>query len=333
MGTSPFAADILRILYEWTTRRPEAELRAVYSQPDRPSGRGYKLMPPPVKTLAEKLDLPIFQPVNFKGEAERETLRALKPDVLAVASYGLILPQAVLDMAPAGPLNVHASLLPRYRGAAPIERALMNGDEESGVTLMRMEAGLDTGPMLAARSLPISPDDTAGDLHKKLAALGGAMLAETLEAMLDGQTPKAVPQDNGKASYAPKVTRADGLLDWTMPAAAVHARLRGVTPRPGGKTVFDLSGKTLEARLTPGRFGAGFAAPFSSFGTAEKPAPGAVLGLRGGALAIACGDAAYLVPELCPASRKPMPAAAFWNGYMKGAAAPRALSPGSRDGE
>ena len=331
MGTSPFAADILLRLHRFAAETAGVELVCAYCQPDRPAGRGHKLVAPPVKELAETLGLPVAQPLHFREEADRAALRALEPDVLAVAAYGLILPQAVLDMPTIGPFNVHASLLPRLRGAAPIERAVMEGDMQTGVTIMRMEAGLDTGPILAQRALAIGLDDTGGDLHRELAQLGGDLLVDVLAGYLTGNPPVSVAQNECRATHAAKLTRADGDIDWRLPVREVHARLRGVTPRPGGRAVFDLDGRSLIAKLTPGRFGRDFAVPFSTLNLADDaaPEPGSVLGLCRDCLAIACADAAYLVPELCPAGKKAMPASAFWNGYLRGVRTARALPPGS----
>ena len=331
MGTSPFAADILRRLHRFAAETAGVDLVGVYCQPDRPAGRGHKLVAPPVKELAATLGLPVAQPLHFRNEEDRAALRALQPDVLAVAAYGLILPQAVLDIPSIGPFNVHASLLPRLRGAAPIERAVMQGDVQTGVTIMRMEAGLDTGPMLAQKALAIGLDDTGGDLHKELALLGGDLLVDVLADYLAGNPPAPVGQNACRATYAAKLTREDGDIDWQMPVREVHARLRGVTPRPGGRAVFELDGRTLAVKLTPGRFGRDFAVPFSTLNLADGTAPGTILGLHRGCLAIACADAAYLLPELCPAGKKAMPAGAFWNGYLRGVSTARALPGGQPD--
>ena len=328
MGTSPFAADILRRLHRFASETAGVELVSAYCQPDRPAGRGHRLVAPPVRELAESLGLPVAQPLHFREEADRAALRALEPDVLAVAAYGLILPQAVLDIPAIGPFNVHASLLPRLRGAAPIERSVMEGDVQTGVTIMRMEAGLDTGPILAQKALAIGLDDTGGDLHRELAQLGGDLLVDVLKDCLAGNPPVPVAQNPCRATYAAKLTRQDGDIDWRLPVREVHARLRGVTPRPGGRAVLDLDGRTLTVKLTPGRFGREFAVPFSSLNLAdESPAPGTILGLCRDCLAIACADAAYLIPELCPAGKKAMPASAFWNGYLRGVSSALALPP------
>ena len=182
MGTPDFAATVLRHVAAW----PGCEVVAAYCQPDRPAGRGHKLQPPAVKVLAQELDIPVFQPLNFKDEADRAALAGLRPDALVVAAYGLILPQSVLDIPTIGPFNVHGSLLPQYRGAAPIQRAIMDGNHLTGITIMRMERGLDTGPMLLQRALGIGIDDTAATMHDELADLGGRLMVEVLRQYADG---------------------------------------------------------------------------------------------------------------------------------------------------
>lgn len=303
MGTPDFAASVLRRVADWEG----GEVCAVYCQPDRPAGRGHRLRPPSVKVLAGSLGLPVLQPPDFRDGEDRRVLAALRPDVLVVAAYGLILPQAVLDIPGLGAFNVHASLLPGYRGAAPVQRAIMAGDSVTGVTIMRMEAGLDTGPMLAQRALAIGRDDTAGSLTAELADLGGRLMVEFLEQLAEGHPPSPVPQDGALVTYAAKLTKADGLLDWSMPATGLHAHLRGVTPWPGGRTCFLAPGREpLPVLLSPGR------------PTASGPhgAPGS-LRLSEGCLAVACADADYLVSEIAPAGRRPMSAVAFWNGYCR----------------
>ena len=190
MGTPDFAATVLRHVAAW----PGCEVVAAYCQPDRPAGRGHKLQPPAVKVLAQELGIPVFQPLNFKDEADRAALAGLRPDALVVAAYGLILPQSVLDIPTIGPFNVHGSLLPQYRGAAPIQRAIMDGNHLTGITIMRMERGLDTGPMLLQRALGIGIDDTAATMHDELADLGGRLMVEVLRQYADGDpsTPKRV---------------------------------------------------------------------------------------------------------------------------------------------
>lgn len=319
MGTPDFAATVLRHVTAW----PGCEIVAAYCQPDRPAGRGHKLQPPAVKVLAQELGIPVFQPLNFKDEADRAALAGLRPDALVVAAYGLILPQSVLDIPTIGPFNVHGSLLPQYRGAAPIQRAIMDGNHLTGITIMRMERGLDTGPMLLQRALGIGIDDTAATMHDELADLGGRLMVEVLRQYADGDPSTPIPQEEALATYAAKLTKADGHIDWDEDAAVIHARIRGVTPWPGAQTVFLLPGRDpLPALLQPGRVGETF--------TGGHPAPGTLVALRGGKLLIACRDALYEVSTLKPAGGKPMSAEAFWNGYCRDAnkdGCGRAVSP------
>lgn len=318
MGTPPFAATVLEHVARWVAARGDAHIGGVYCQPDRPAGRGRKVQPSAVKALAQQLGLAVHQPLNFKDVAARDELAALAPDVLVVAAYGLILPQSVLDIPKLGPFNVHGSLLPRYRGAAPIQRAIMNGDTVTGVTIMRMEKGLDTGPMLVQRAMGIGIDDTAGTLYGELADLGGRLMVDVLDSFASGRFVPNMPQDNALATHAAKLSKADGLVDWREKVLIVHARLRGVTPQPGGRTIFRIADKDIAVLLEPGQLGKPFAG--------DAPAPGTVLGLREGALVIACADAEYLVSTLRPADRKAMSAEAFWNGYLQNASNPTALS-------
>ncbi len=311
MGTPGFAAVILRHLLEWDG----CKVIAAYTQPDRPCGRGQQCRPPEVKLLAIEHGLPVYQPLNFKTEEAVAELRSLRPDVLVVAAYGLILPQSVLDIPRLGPVNVHASLLPRLRGAAPIQRAVMAGDAVTGVTIMRMEASLDTGPMLLQKAMGIDINDTAGDLHDQLADLGGRLLTVALGKLADG-TAIAIPQDNDRATYAAKLTKADGLIDWNRPAAQVHAHIRGVTPWPGAYCTIQREGqKELRVALGPGRIG-----PLLSDAPEDQAAapgtPGTIVGLVDDQLAIACADRLYLVDSIRPADRKPMDARAFLCGYL-----------------
>jgi methionyl-tRNA formyltransferase len=308
MGTPGFAAVILRHLLEWDG----CEVIAAYTQPDRPCGRGQQCRPPEVKLLAIEHGVPVYQPLNFKTEKAVAELRALRPDVLVVAAYGLILPQSVLDIPRLGPVNVHASLLPRLRGAAPIQRAVMAGDAVTGVTIMRMEASLDTGPMLLQKAMGIGIGDTAGDLHDQLADLGGRLLTVALGKLADG-TAVAIPQDNERATYAAKLTKADGLIDWNRTAVQVHAHIRGVTPWPGAYCTIQREGqKELRVALGPGRIG-----PLRSEAPEyEGATPGTIVGLVDDQLAIACTDRLYLVDSIRPADRKPMDARAFLCGYL-----------------
>ncbi|MBN1890022.1 MAG: methionyl-tRNA formyltransferase [Thermoflexales bacterium] len=238
MGTPEFAVPVLDKLVS----AGAYEILAVYTQPDRPAGRGRKLNASPVKAYAAARALPVFQPDRLLPETQAE-LSALRPDVIVVAAYGLILRQAVLDLPPHGCINVHASLLPKYRGAAPIQAVLLDGERITGVTLMRMDAGVDTGPLLAQAELPIYPDDTSDTLSARLAELGADLLAHTLPAWLAGQIrPRA--QDESQASLASRLGKRDGCLDWSRPAEELERRVRAFDPWPGTFTTWE--GKRLK---------------------------------------------------------------------------------------
>lgn len=307
MGTPELAAVVLRRLADW----PDGEVLAVYTQPDRPAGRGQKLRPSPVKEAALELGLPVRQPENFRDAESVAELAALAPDVLAVAAYGLILPQAVLDIPRLAPLNVHTSLLPRYRGAAPIQRAIMENWQpgaESGVSIMRMEKGLDTGPVYAQRRIALA-EQTAGSLHDALAALGAEALLEVIGGLCDG-TAKAEMQDEGQASYAAKVFKEDGYVDWDRPLAAVHAQIRGVTPFPGARTLLHAEGVTepLLLQIWPGE-------P-ETFAGGERPVCGSLRRDKAG-LSVACADGWYRLGRVRPPAKKEMDALALCNGLLQ----------------
>ncbi len=309
MGTPEFAATILRHVAEWGG----CELVAVYTQPDRPCGRGQVCRFSEVKTLALELDIPVYQPLNFRNEEDVETLRSLRPDVLLVAAYGLILPQKVLDIPTSGAINVHASLLPKYRGAAPIQRAIMNGDPVTGVTIMQMERGLDTGPILMQRAMAIGIADTAGTMHDQLSVLGGRLLVEALE-LLPKNGLHAKPQDDALSTHAAKLEKTEGIVDWNQPAKVVHARIRGVHPWPGAFFVMHRAGqKDLRIAVEPGEIG-----PQPESGAEPLPAPGTVMGLVDDRLAIATADRVYYLSMLRPANKKAMSASAFFCGYLNG---------------
>lgn len=304
MGTPDFAAAALQSVLS----HGAARVVGVYTQPDRPCGRGQKCAPPPVKTLAQKHGLPVFQPTGFKDPQAVAQLAALAPDVLLVAAYGLILPSSVLDIPRLGPWNVHASLLPKYRGAAPIQRAIMAGESETGITIMRMEAGLDTGPMLLKRSVPIGEDETGGGLHGTLAALGGEMAVEALRMLAAGPV-HPQEQDASRATYAAKLTKADTLIDWSLPAQEAHNRIRAMWPRPGASFLLELPGENRRIRLqaAPGRI--------LQARPRETP-PGRVVGLSDEAIIISCSDRLYGIPSIKPDGKKFMSAQAFACGYL-----------------
>ena len=242
-GTPDFAAHFLKFVLENT----DHEVIAVYTQPDRPAGRGKKILASPVKQLAEKRDLPIYQPVNLKDPEAQSQIADLQPDIMLVVAYGLILPQAVLDLPAKGCINVHASLLPRWRGAAPIQRAIEAGDSETGVTIMQMDAGLDTGDMLAKTKCDISALDTAGSLHDKLLLAGETALEETLEQIRAGTT-SPQRQDDSLSTYAPKISKQEALIDWNQDAEIIERKIRAFSPFPIAHTkIDDLSVRVHEA--------------------------------------------------------------------------------------
>jgi methionyl-tRNA formyltransferase len=237
MGTPDFALPSLKALME-----SGEEVISVYTQPDRPKGRGRKLAPPPIKEVAISFFLPVFQPVSFKEASAVDQLAEQKPDLLIVVAYGLILPQRVLDIPFWGAVNVHASLLPKYRGAAPIQRAIINGEKETGVTTMRLDAGMDTGDILLMESEPILETDTAQSLHDRLSVLGGRLLLQTLERLRQG-TLLPRPQDPSLATYAPPLNKGEGEIRWTLSAMEIDHWIRGLSPWPGAFTF--LNGKRL----------------------------------------------------------------------------------------
>ncbi|MDE6734385.1 MAG: methionyl-tRNA formyltransferase [Desulfovibrio sp.] len=307
MGTPGFAAEVLEKLAQW----PGGRIVAVYTQPDRPRGRGMKLVPSPVKTLAQSLGLEVRQPVNFKSEDDRHALAELRPDIIVAAAYGLLLPKAVLDAARVAPLNVHASLLPLYRGAAPIQRCIMENcspDAVTGVSIMHMEPSLDTGPVYATRTVPIGCCH-AGELTEALARAGAELLVETLPGIVAG-TLTPVPQDHAKATHAAKLLKEHGRIDWTLPAAQVDALVRAVTPAPGARTRLLCKGapEPLEVRILRGHVASG-ACPADC-----GLAPGQVIPLNEG-LGIVCGEGVYVLDTVRPSGRKDMSGLDFANGY------------------
>jgi methionyl-tRNA formyltransferase len=225
---------------------------AVVTQPDKPKGRDLKLQPSPVKSLALKLQLPVFQPVRARDEQFIAELRALQPDLIVVVAYGHILPPAILDLPRHGCLNVHTSLLPKYRGAAPIQWAIANGETETGVTVMKMDAGLDTGPIITQRRTPILPADDSATLHDRLARLGAELLVETVPGWIAG-TIQPQPQPAEGVSHAPKIKKEDGKIDWNLPAKTIWNRLRAFTPWPGAFTSWSSSFGLPRPQITPKR--------------------------------------------------------------------------------
>lgn len=304
MGTPDFARTVLQKVLEW----PGGTVTGVYTQPDRPSGRGRKVSFPPVKELALERGLPVLQPHNFKSVEEVRRLEEFDPHYLVVAAYGLILPPAVLDTAAEMPINVHASLLPLYRGAAPIQRAIIDGQSQTGISIMRLTPGMDEGPVLMEECLDIQKQDTAQTLHDKLADLGGKLVVKTLEKL---QHEKIVPveQDHAKATYAGKLTKKEGDISWDRPAQEIHDRIRGMFPWPGAFFNWKSpAGKTIRLKVYPGRTGG------------ERPpeiSPGTLVGLVEECLCIACQDRMYLTPTVKPENSKEMSARSFYCGFMQ----------------
>ncbi len=275
-GTPEFAAEHLKALLA-----SQHEIIAVYTQPDRPAGRGQKLMPSPVKQLAVDNGIPVLQPPTLRNAEAQAELAALAPDLMVVVAYGLILPQVVLDIPKHGCINSHASLLPRWRGAAPIQRAVQAGDAESGVTVMRMEAGLDTGPMLLKVSTPIGADDTGGSLHDRLAELGPPAVLQAIAGLDAGTLPGEV-QDDALATYAHKLNKDEARIDWNRPAAELERLVRAFNPWPICHS--SLAGealKVLAANLAPG-----------------KGSPGEILSASKDGLVVACGEGALSLTRL-----------------------------------
>jgi len=279
----------------------------VFTQPDRPSGRGQPLQASPVKNLATLRGFPVYQPATFKSQELLETLRGLELDVLVVVAYGLILPPAALQVPRQGCINIHASLLPRWRGAAPIQRAVLAGDSKTGVTIMRMEAGLDTGPMLAAREIEIGADDNAKTLHDRLARLGAQLIVETLHALGVGRV-REVPQPSAGVTYAEKIDKAEAVIDWRQDAVQVWRRVRAFNPWPIAETRLNgtqlriWDAQLLDSAVTrPGESGAG-------------TPPGTVLAATHEGVDVACGQGVLRILRLQLAGRR----ALFAQEFIKG---------------
>jgi methionyl-tRNA formyltransferase len=296
MGTPEFAVSTLEALAD------RHEVTGVVTQPDRRAGRGRKPAPSPVKQTALARSLPLFQPQSLRTPEAVTQLAAWEPEVIVVAAFGQILRQDVLNLPPHGCLNVHASLLPRWRGAAPVPAAILAGDEITGVTIMTMDAGLDTGPILSRREEPIRPDDTRATLEKRLAQLGASLLVETLPAYLAGEL-QPQPQPGEGATYAPQVCKENGSLDWSRPAAELDRQVRAFNPWPGAHTL--LSGKRLKVLR---------AAPMPDW--QGKAPPGTVIALKDGA-AVATGEGVLRLEEVQLAGKRPMDIAAFLCGQRE----------------
>ncbi len=298
MGTPEFALPSLKVLLE-----KGENVVCVVTQPDRGKGRGRKVLPPPVKELALQAAIPLLQPERIKGDDFQAELRKFDPDIIVLTAYGKILPGHIINLPPLGTINVHGSLLPKYRGAAPIQWALINGEEETGITIMQMDEGIDTGDILLQEKMPIDPADTAGTLSVKLAELGGTALGKALD-LLRQDTLKPVKQDKKQASHAPLIKKEDGLVDWSLSAARISCLMRGLDPWP--TTYTTLSGKRL--RL------------FSPEVVSNDPCqnsfsePGIVCRADRNGLLVTTGNGCLLIKEIQPEGARRMAVHAFISG-------------------
>lgn len=292
MGTPDFAAEALRALIE----SPEHTVTAVVTQPDKPKGRGYTLTPPPVKVTAQENGIPCYQPTTLKDGAFAQTLAALDPEIIVVAAYGKILPAYILDYPKYGCINIHGSLLPRYRGAAPIQRAIIDGERVTGITIMKMEQGLDTGDMYAKTEVEITPHDTFETVHDKLALTGAKLLLATLP-QIEAGTALPQKQDDALATYAQKIEKADCVLHFENSAHSLCCQIRGLSPFP--LAVCRHRGKLLKIANAHPAAGSG--------------KPGQVLSLKD-EIVIACGDGAIAVTEVLPEGKRRMSAQEFIRG-------------------
>ncbi|NRG16121.1 methionyl-tRNA formyltransferase [Rhizobiales bacterium] len=275
---------------------------ACYSQPPRKAGRGMELKPSPVHQAAETLGIPVFTPTSLKSAEEQEKFRALQADVAVVVAYGLILPKAILEAPEHGCLNLHASLLPRWRGAAPINRAVMAGDEETGIEVMRMEEGLDTGPVCMAERVEIGPDMTAGELHDRLSALGGDLMVRALAALSRGAL-DGVPQPQEGVTYAAKLDKGETRIGWARSAREVHNHIRGLSPFPGAWCEVEVGGKAERVKILRSTLAEG------------NGEPGTIVDDN---LTVACGEGAVRLLQLQRAGKKPMGAEEFLRGLALG---------------
>ena len=293
MGTPDIAATCLKQLLA-----DGFDVAAVYTQPDRPKGRGMKMVFPPVKEVALAAGIPVYQPESFRDEETVRQLRALQPDVIAAVAYGRILPQSVLDIPPKGCVNIHASLLPQYRGSAPYQWAVLDGQKETGVTAQFMALKMDAGDVIDAAVTNIGPDETAGELLDRLAVLGAELLSKTMGRLRDGEV-SAVPQDESRVTYAPMLDKSLCPIDWTKTAQQVHDHVRGLNPWPVATA--DLGEKRFKVYTTAIAEGSG--------------APGTVLGLTRTGLRIACGEGAVEIRVLQAEGGKRMAAPDYFRGH------------------
>ena len=294
-GTPDFALPVLQALLD-----SSHEVAAVYSQPDRPSGRGRRLTESPVKRLASRLSIPVCQPGTLRDHDAQAAVDAFRADLMIVVAYGLILPPAVLAMPRLGCINVHASLLPRWRGAAPIQRAILAGDRETGVCLMQMDSGLDTGPVLASATCPIEPDDTGGRLHDRLSVMGAQLLKENLDRIARGELESRV-QDDSQASYADKLEKAEAMIDWSISAEQIARQVRAFNPWPVAETRY--SGRQL--RIWEAR----------PVAMATQQPPGMALAAGKAGIDVACGVGALRILAVQLAGARQVSAIDFINAH------------------
>lgn len=296
MGTPEFAVPSLRVLLE-----EGYNVVAVVTQPDRPKGRKRVLTPPPVKVEAELRGIPVLQPEKLRHADSVAALRKLKPDLIVTAAYGQILPKAVLDLPEHGCINIHASLLPKYRGGAPIHYAVMRGEKVTGVTIMYMAEGLDTGDMISKAELPIEDSDTTGSLFEKLSDVGAELLRRTLPDLLAGRI-KAVPQNDEEAIYSPNIKREDEWIDWSRSAVDIFNQIRGLNPFPGAYTTWNGENMKVWAGRIHGQ------------GISCDAVPGTVIGSSDAGIEVATGNGRILLTEIQPAGKKAMDVAQFLRG-------------------
>ncbi|WP_455222001.1 methionyl-tRNA formyltransferase [Kaarinaea lacus] len=294
-GTPEFAAESLKALMQTSHN-----LLAVYTQPDRPAGRGRKLKPSPVKQLALEHDIPVLQPASLKTDEAQQELRAFNADLMVVVAYGLLLPRAVLQAPRLGCINVHASLLPRWRGAAPIQRSILEGDQETGVTIMQMDEGLDTGDMLLVRTTPIHEDDTAQSLHDRLADIGARALVDSLNLLMDDQL-QPQKQDDARATYATKLQKSEARINWQQSAEQIQRQIRAFNPWPVAQTFID--GDTLRVWNA------------LCVNETSEQVPGTVIHESKAGIDVATGDGVLRITQLQLPGGKPLAVSDFINAH------------------
>jgi methionyl-tRNA formyltransferase len=315
-GTPQFAVPTLSALIQ--SRDVPVKVVAVVSQPDRPKGRGHRVAATPTKEVAVLCGIPVFQPTKLRDEGFLDQLAALRPDLGVVAAYGRILPDALLGVPRLGMVNVHASLLPKYRGAAPVHRAVIAGDPITGVTIMRVVQQLDAGPMFAAVERAIGPDDTSVEVEHDLAQLGASLLVDVVGRMIRGDAVE-MPQDDSQATHAPKIEKSESPIDWSLPAAHIHNRVRGLQPWPLASTTLEGSRLLIHRTTVTGN------ATADALHVAPGTAPGTVVAASGDTLAIAAGDDRLIwVVQIQPEGRRTMTTREFLSGHK--------VTPGTRLG-